>query len=105
MTAFTGILCGDFSDTHQYTEEIMHRPVWTHEMADPETVENIKEAARPDFLNICKNLTGDTIGNQKIGCGQNALTVMLPLKRILPGLLWNGSMHVVPLLTGKLRYA
>jgi len=31
VSAYTGILIGSFSDLHQYIEEIMKRPVWTHE--------------------------------------------------------------------------
>lgn len=50
--AFTGFLSGQFSDMHEYIEEIMGRPVWTHEMADKETAAKIKEAARADFLSI-----------------------------------------------------
>ncbi len=38
---------------HEYVEEIMGRPVWTHEMGNPETVKKIKEAARPDFMRLC----------------------------------------------------
>lgn len=48
--AFTGILCGPFEDLHQYIEKVMGRPVWTHEMGDRETMERIKELAKPDFM-------------------------------------------------------
>ncbi len=51
--AFTGYLCGPFSDMHAYIERIMGRPVWTHEMADKAVMEQIKEAAKPDFLALC----------------------------------------------------
>ena len=51
--AFTGYLCGPFSDMHAYIERIMERPVWTHEMADKAVMEKIREAAKPDFLALC----------------------------------------------------
>lgn len=51
--AFTGYLTGPFNDMHAYIERIMGRPVWTHEMADPKVMGEIKEKATADFLSIC----------------------------------------------------
>lgn len=51
--AFTGRLAGPFSDMHKYVEEIMGRPVFTHEMGDKATADKISELAKPDFLAIC----------------------------------------------------
>jgi len=53
ISAYTGMLCGQFSTMHAYVEEVMGRPVWTHEMADSETVAQIKAAAKADFLALC----------------------------------------------------
>jgi hypothetical protein len=50
--AFTGYLCGPFSDMHEYVEKIMERPVWTHEMGNKEIMEEIKKRAKADFLEI-----------------------------------------------------
>lgn len=50
--AFTGILAGNFADLHEYIEEVMGRPVFTHELANKETMSRIKEAARSDFRAI-----------------------------------------------------
>jgi len=50
--AYTGILCGEFSDMHEYIEKIMGRPVWTHEMGSRETMEKIKQKAKPDFIRV-----------------------------------------------------
>lgn len=50
LGAFTGILCGEMSDLHEYIEKIMGRPVWTHEMGQQSIADEIKEKARPDFL-------------------------------------------------------
>lgn len=53
ISAYTGILCGRFSDMHEYAEKKLRRPILTHEFAEPETVEELKEASRDDFLDIC----------------------------------------------------
>jgi len=52
VTAYTGITIGDFSEAHKYIEEIMGRPVWTHEMADKATWALIKEKAKADFISM-----------------------------------------------------
>lgn len=49
VTAYTGFVCGPFENAHAYIEEIMGRPVWTHEMADREFANKIKELAKADF--------------------------------------------------------
>lgn len=56
ITAYTGItmLAGDkFSIFHKYIEDIMGRPVFTHELADEAVWEEIKEKSRKDFLELC----------------------------------------------------
>ncbi|QDP60396.1 MAG: hypothetical protein GOVbin1096_24 [Prokaryotic dsDNA virus sp.] len=55
--AYTGILCGPFSDLHEFIEEIMGRPVWTHELGSVEVAEEVKEKAKPYFLEICYEST------------------------------------------------
>ncbi len=52
VAVFTGILIGDFSDMHEYIEELAGRPVWTHELASEEFAAELKELARPDFMEI-----------------------------------------------------
>lgn len=57
VTAYTGVtmLAGEkFSIFHKYIEDIMGRPVWTHELADGKVWEQIKEKSKDDFLKICK---------------------------------------------------
>lgn len=59
VMAFTGItmLSGeDFSIYHRYIEDIMGRPVWTHELANESVVEEIKEKSRYDFLKLCESV-------------------------------------------------
>jgi len=57
--AYTGICCGPFSDMHKFIEEILDRPVWTHELAYPDIWEKIKEKAEPYFMEICPDTDGD----------------------------------------------
>ena len=54
--AFTGFLCGPFDAMHEYIEEIMGRPVFTHEMASKEISEKIKELAKPDFIALAESV-------------------------------------------------
>lgn len=56
--AYTGtaMLTGEkFSIFHKYIEDILGRPVWTHELADRSVWEEIKEKSKSDFLELCKN--------------------------------------------------
>lgn len=53
VSAFTGSLMCDFCDRHAYIEEKLGRPVFTHELADSQLIEEIKLAAKDDFLAIC----------------------------------------------------
>lgn len=56
LTAFTGIALGDFGVAQLYMEEIMDRPIWTHQLAVPEIWRDIKEKARPDFLALHESI-------------------------------------------------
>ena len=57
ISAYTGILMGDFSDMHEYIERIMDRPVFTHEMGNKDICQQIKENAKPDFLKLANSNT------------------------------------------------
>ena len=35
VSAYTGVLIGDFDEVHKYIEELLGRPVFTHELAAP----------------------------------------------------------------------
>lgn len=48
--AYTGILCGPFEALHEYVEEILGRPVFTHEMGCESIADEIKEKSRGDFV-------------------------------------------------------
>ncbi len=53
VSAYTGVLMCDFNNLHKYIENILGRPVFTHEMADKSVQDEIKEKARKEFLTIC----------------------------------------------------
>ena len=62
VMAYTGIAmcCGDnWGVYHKYVQDIMGRPIWTHEMGDEKVAKQIKELSKPDFIELCKNLTDD----------------------------------------------
>lgn len=55
--AYTGILAGPFADLHQYAEELMERPVWTHEFGDKRFSAELKSKAASDFKKIAAVVT------------------------------------------------
>lgn len=57
--AFTGFLAGPFQDMHEFIEEVMERPVWTHEMASPEFNDELRQRAKPYFIAICFSEDGE----------------------------------------------
>lgn len=56
ISAFTGILAGPFDSFHEYVEEIMGRPVYTHEMASESVFAEIKEKSREDFIKLANSV-------------------------------------------------
>ncbi len=50
VSAYTGILLGEFGDMHEYCEEIMGEPIFTHQFANKKFNELLKAKAKPDFL-------------------------------------------------------
>jgi hypothetical protein len=50
---YTGISAGPFEDIHKLAEELLGRPVWTHELANKEVWEQLKEKVKPQFIAIC----------------------------------------------------
>jgi hypothetical protein len=56
VMAYTGIcmLTGDkFQIFHKYVEDIMGRPIWTHEMGIKSIENEIKEKSKADFITLC----------------------------------------------------
>lgn len=61
VSAYTGItmLSGEkFQIFHKYIEDILCRPVYTHELAVGAVWQEIKEKSKDDFIEICKREDG-----------------------------------------------
>ena len=59
VMAYTGVamLTSDkLQIFHKYVEEIMGRPIWTHEMA--QLADEIKEKSKADFMSLCSESEG-----------------------------------------------
>lgn len=54
ISAYTGIMVGSFSDLHEYVEEIMGGPVFTHQF--PSLREKIKTSSKDDFMKLNKDI-------------------------------------------------
>lgn len=52
VAAYTGYLIGAFSDMHEYVEQIMERPIFTHEMASQQLMNEIRARSKQDFVSI-----------------------------------------------------
>ena len=52
VSAYTGYLIGEFSDFQDYAEEVMERPIFTHELSDTKLITEIKNKAAKDFKGI-----------------------------------------------------
>lgn len=62
VMAYTGVcmLQGDeFNIFHKYVEEVIGRPVYTHELGG--LSEKIREASKEDFLKLCKENTKEAL--------------------------------------------
>ena len=47
----------DRNEVYKYMEELMGRPVYTHELASKEVQEKLKEKSRADFMALCREVT------------------------------------------------
>lgn len=59
LSGFTGTLMCEFSDFHADVEKRMNRPFWTHEFANKDTVDEIKNLYRDDFMAMLPRAEGD----------------------------------------------
>lgn len=55
ISAYTGITCCDFGLLHKDVEKRIGSPVFTHQFADRDFVEKIKDIYREDFISMCYN--------------------------------------------------
>lgn len=54
---YTGIVFTDFTTIQQRAEQLLDRPIWTHEFAEQGVWNQLREKIKPEFL---KMITSDT---------------------------------------------
>lgn len=54
LSAYTGYLLCDFDDFHKFSEKILGREVWTHEMARAEFWQELSHAVSPVVNAMCE---------------------------------------------------
>lgn len=52
VSAYTGVLLGEFSDMHEYVEKLLDRPVFTHEFGNKDFAIFIEIESKEDFINL-----------------------------------------------------
>lgn len=60
VETYTGVcmVTGDErNEVYKYMAELMGRPVFTHELADRNIQEKLKELSKPDFINLCRGVS------------------------------------------------
>lgn len=56
VSAYTAtLLTNDFADVHKFCEELLERPIFTHEFADKKVWEQIKAKCEPLILEMIGN--------------------------------------------------
>lgn len=60
ISAYTGFMvCKDFSDMHEFIEQVLERPVFKHEMDSELFLEEIQGVVKPMLLELIKNIKED----------------------------------------------
>lgn len=60
ISAYTGIMCGPFEDMHAYVDGLPgFKGIGTISFASKEVTEQIKDAAKKDFLALCPDRSPD----------------------------------------------
>lgn len=54
VSAYTGILMVDWDEFHKFAEELLGRPIYTHEFDKEEVVEEILGKVKDDFMKLCE---------------------------------------------------
>ena len=52
VSAYTGYLIGEFHEMHVYVEELLGRPVFTHEFGSHDFAEDLRKRILPDLKTI-----------------------------------------------------
>ena len=58
LSAYTGfLLAPDFLEVHKFCEDTLGRPIWTHEFADRDVQNEIREKLRPKIMELVQNIS------------------------------------------------
>ena len=52
VTAYTGIMIGEFETFHKYATEKLERPIFSNEMVNSEFWEELRLLSKKDFISI-----------------------------------------------------
>jgi hypothetical protein len=52
VSAYTGYLIGTMDELHKYIEQIMEKPIYTHELVSEELEKLIHEKSFDDFIHL-----------------------------------------------------
>lgn len=56
LSAYTGfLLTKEFSSVHEFCEDLLGRPIWTHEFASKQVWDEIKEKCKPMIIDLIQN--------------------------------------------------
>ena len=50
ISAYTGYMFGEFEDMHEYVQELLGRPIFSHEFGNAEFAEDLHERSKADFI-------------------------------------------------------
>ena len=50
---YSGVSVGPFEDVHKLAENLLDRPVFTHELANGDVWEKLKALIKPQFIELC----------------------------------------------------
>lgn len=59
ISAYTGYSLVEFPHIHKFCEQLLGRPIFTHELANNELFNEIHEKCKPLLLEICDNAIDD----------------------------------------------
>ena len=54
VSAYTGVLMVGFDEFHEWAENYLDVPIWTHELGLREFWDKMKEKSKDEFIEICK---------------------------------------------------
>lgn len=59
ISAYTGVLLTDMDKLQTYCEKVLERPVWTHQLANKEVWNELRDKSKPDFMRVVEFFNSD----------------------------------------------